>query len=439
MTKSVVTKVGWVTGASLVVSNMIGTGVFTSLGFQLADVQNTVSVVLLWALGGVLALIGAFTFAELGTYHNRSGGDYIFISEGFHPFLGYLSGWTSLVAGFAAPVAIAAIAMEDYLKPMGVPHTRLLSVVLILSISVVHSISVRHSGRFQLFTTVIKSLFIVGLLALPVFFAPYTGNALNFSAPITQEVFSSGFAVSLLYVTYAYTGWNAAAYIVGEIEAPQRNLPKALLTGTLLVTGVYVLLQLVFLMFASADQLRGNTEIALIAVRNILGEAGSKGVSLGIAIQLIATMSSYIWIGSRVTHTMAVHNSMWRFLRPTNRHLVPVKALWLQTCITLALLYSGTLEEVLLYTSFLLQLMGTLAVASLLRTPRREGQFYSPLRPYLQWAYVLFSSAVLVFIMMDKTRESLIGLGIILIGGITYFFSKEGYVRPADAHEEAAG
>lgn len=420
-------KIGWITATALVVSNMIGTGVFTSLGFQLTNVQNTVSIVLLWLIGGVLALIGAFTVAELGTYHNRSGGDYIFISEAFHPFFGYLSGWTSLVAGFSAPVAIAAIAMEDYFKPLGVPYTRYLSVVLILGLSAMHSISIKHSGWFQLLTTIVKALFIGILLALPFFFGGVPNHAINFYAPIQPEVFSTGFAVSLLYVTYAYTGWNAAAYIVGEIDQPQKNLPKALLTGTLIVTIVYIALQLVFLQFARTDQLTGKSEVALVAIQNIFGNTGANWVSLGIAVQLVATMSSYIWIGSRITHTMAQQHGLWQFLRPCNAAQVPVRALWLQTGITLILLFSGTLEEVLLYTSFVLQLMGTLAVASLLRTKRTVGHFHSPLRPYIQWAYVLFSCAVLIFIMQDRPKESISGLLMICVGGATYFFSKVRY------------
>ncbi|HRK73650.1 MAG TPA: APC family permease, partial [Rhodothermales bacterium] len=215
--------------------------------------------------------------------------------------------------------------------------------------------------------------------------------------------------------------------IVGEIDQSQKNIPKALLTGTLIVTIVYIALQLVFLQFARMDQLTGKSEVALIAIQNILGNTGASWVSLGIAVQLIATMSSYIWIGSRITHMMAQQHGLWQFLRSNNGAHVPVRALWLQTGLTLILLFSGTLEEVLLYTSFVLQLMGTLAVASLLRTKRTEGHFHSPLRPYLQWAYVLFSCAVLIFIIQDRPKESIGGVLMICLGGATYFFSKERY------------
>lgn len=419
-------KINWLTATSLVVANMVGTGVFTSLGFQLAVVQNTWSIVLLWIFGGVLALIGAFSMAELGThYPNENGGDYVFISKALHPFFGYLSAFVSLVAGFSAPVAIAAIAMEAYLGALGWPHLRILSVVVVVLIGLLHSFSVHHSSRFQNITTLSKILFIACILGVGIGFAPVSNPATGFYTSFMNEALSTPFAVSLLYVTYAYTGWNAAAYIVAEIQYPQRNLPKALLTGTLAVTVVYVLLQLVFLKFASVSQLSGQADVAVVAFRNVFGEVGAKCMSVGIAVQLVATMSSYVWVGSRVSHRMAQDYPLWQLLHHQNMHGIPVRAVWLQTGITLVLMFSGSLQEVLLYTSFVLQLMGTLAVASLLNTPRKPNTYHSPLRPYLQYLYIVFSLGVLSFMMYNKPKESFIGLGIVGVGGLTYFWGRK--------------
>jgi amino acid transporter len=225
----------------------------------------------------------------------------------------------------------------------------------------------------------------------------------------------------LLYVTYAYTGWNAAAYIVAEIRDPRRNLPRALLLGTLGVTVVYIALQLVLLKFARVEQLQGQVDVAVISLANVLGPSGGRWISAGIAFQLIATMSSYVWIGGRVTQRMSQDFPLWRFFSKQTAQQIPVRAIWLQVGITLLLLFSGTLEQVLLCTSFVLQLMGTLAVASLLRTPRQPGDFPSPLRPWLQWIYITFSVFVLSFILTDRPRESLIGLAVVAIGGVTYW------------------
>ncbi|CAG5005873.1 Serine/threonine exchanger SteT [Dyadobacter sp. CECT 9275] len=415
-------KIGWLTACALVVSNMVGTGVFTSLGFQLDSIQNTWSIILLWTLGGILALIGAFTFAELGThYANENGGDYVFISKGIHPFFGYLSALVSMVAGFSAPVAIAGIAMEAYLAPFHISHPRILTVSIILVIGFIHSFSLKHSGIFQNFSTTIKVLFIVMILACGVYFSSLPGNAIRLDNSYRSEILTSGFAVSLLYVTYAYTGWNAAAYIVSEIKDPRKNLPKALLTATLAVTVTYILLQLVFLKFASAEQLKGKADVAVISFSNLFGSNGIKWISVGISVQLIATMSSYVWIGSRITRRMARDYPLWKYFDHMNRRDIPVRAIWLQIGITCLLLFSGTLEQVLLYTSFVLQLMGTLAVASLLGSQRKPGDYPSPFRPWLQWTYIIFSICVLGFIAIDKPLESFAGLAVVLLAGISYF------------------
>ena len=415
-------KISWTTACALVVSNMVGTGVFTSLGYQLMSVQNTWSIILLWVLGGVLALIGALTFAELGThYPDQNGGDYVFISNGLHPFLGYLSAWVSLVGGFAAPVAIAGKAMEAYLAPFGLANPRALTVAVVVAIGVLHSVSLKQSAVFQNAATLVKIGFVALILAVGVAVAALPGNALRWDASYQREVFTPGFAVALLYVTYAYTGWNAAAYIVAEIRDPRRNLPRALLLGTLVVAVIYVALQLVFLRFATVAQLQGQADVAVVALGNVPGLSGGRWVGAGIAVQLIATMSSYVWIGSRVTQRMAQDFPLWRFFGKQTDRQIPVRAVWLQTGITLVLLFSGTLEQVLLCTSFVLQLMGTLAVASLLRTPRRPTDFHSPLRPWLQRGYILFNLCVLAFILTNRPRESLIGLAVVLVGGVTYF------------------
>lgn len=418
-------KIGWKTALMLVISNMVGTGVFTSLGYQLVEVQNVWSIILLWVLGGVLALIGAFTFAELGTHYNKSGGDYVFISEGFSPFWGYLSAWTSLIVGFSAPVAIAGLAMEAYLSPFHISNLRLYIVLVIIGISLFHTFSLRHSSFFQISATVFKLLFVLFLLGVGIYFTATEGNAISVETSLLSEISKSGFAVSLLYVTFAYTGWNAAAYIVGEIRNPQRDLPRALILGTLSVMVVYVLLQIVFLKFGTLLQLEGQAEIAIISVQNVLGKSSMPWISAGIGLQLIATMSSYVWIGPRIIHAMAKHHSLWRWLRPLNAHDIPVRAIWFQCLIILILLLSGSLQQVLIYTSFLLQLMGTLAVASFLNIKRKTKGFKSPWSPFIQYFYVVFSLFVLAFIIYDKPFESIIGLGILVFGAFTYFISKK--------------
>ena len=418
-------QISWKTAAALVVANMVGTGVFTSLGYQLLAVQHTFSIMLLWLIGGFMALLGAFSYGQLGTHFSESGGDYIFLSRIFHPMLGYLSSWVSLVVGFSAPVAIAAIAMMQYLAPFGVSHSAGPAVVVIALAGLVHSFSVRQSGRFQNVTTALKIVFVFALIALGLAYAPgVTPNAVDIGGNWAQELTTPGFAVSLIYVSYAYTGWNSAAYIAGEIRDVRVGLPKALIGATLLVTVLYVLLQFIFLKHASVDQLAGKVEVATVATQNVLGTSGSRWVSLFIALQLVATIGSYLWIGPRVTHAMAKEHALWKPLRKRNADGIPVRTLWLHVAIAMVLTLTGTFEQIVIYAGFVLQLNVTLVVASVLFLKKRPDTFQSPFYPYAQYLFIGFSLWILGYTLYDKPVESLIGLGIIGVGVVTYFLNR---------------
>ncbi|HAH35635.1 MAG TPA: amino acid permease, partial [Algoriphagus sp.] len=317
-------KISWKTAAGLVMANMIGTGVFTSLGFQLLQVQNTWSIILLWVIGGIMALIGALIYAELGTHFKKSGGDYIFLSETLHPSIGYLYAWVSLTVGFSAPIAIAAMAMNNYLNPI-IRAGIYPGLAFLLFIPLTHIFSIKRSSQFQNLFTLIKILFILGLIGIGLSLSnQISTSALDFSGTWKNEVVLPGFAVSLVYVFYAYTGWNSAAYIVEEIDNPRKNLPKALLAATSLVLVLYVLMQLVFLKHANQEQLLGQVEVAEISFKNIFGEPGAIWVSILIGIQLIATISGYAWVGPRVTYAMAKDFKIWKPLSKTNSKGIPV-------------------------------------------------------------------------------------------------------------------
>lgn len=415
-------KINWKTASGIVLANMIGTGVFTSLGYQLLDIQGTWTIILLWVIGGVLGLIGAFSFAELGTHFQRSGGEYVYLSRIFHPIMGYMSAWASLTVGFPAPVALAAIAMTEYLSPFGLGGAKWLAVTVVICISLLHSFSLRQSKNLQDFSTLIKMAFILGLVTIGIFTLSNVESALDFSPRLlSKEIWLPGFSVSLIYVTYAYTGWNSAAYVVGEINNPRKSLPIALISSVFLVTILYILVQLVFLKHASRDQLSGEVDVASIAFQNIFGPTGAKWVSFFIAIQLIATISGYTWVGSRVTQEMAKDYSLWAPLSKTNRNGIPVRAIWLHTAICIFFTLSGTFEQVLVYAGFTLQLMSTLAVSSLIFLKRKAGTYHSPLKPTLQILYVVFNIGVLGYVIITRPLESLVGIGIILLGGCTYF------------------
>lgn len=417
-------KINWKTATGLVIANMIGTGIFTSLGFQVMEVQNTWSILLLWTLGGGMALIGALVYAELGTHFHRSGGDYIFLSRAIHPSVGYLYAWVSLTVGFSAPIAIAAMAMNQYLKPLlGV--TLLPGMFFLITIPIAHMVSVKQSASIQDFLTAIKIGFILILIGLGIWYAPALGEAsFDFSSSWKQEVVMPGFAVSLIYVFYAYTGWNSAAYIVEEVNDPLKNLPKALISATVFVMVLYISLQLLFLKHASIEQLQGKVEVADIVFGNLFGSYGALWVSFLIAVQLIATISGYAWIGPRITQAMARDFRLWRPLAKVNTNGIPIRAIILNTGISFGLFMTGSFEQVMLYAGFVLQLMGTITVYSSLRI-KDVGGFKSPFKPWIQMIYILFSSGIMVYLFWDRPWESFAGLGILLVGLILFFFDKK--------------
>ena len=417
-------KISWKTAAGIVIANMIGTGVFTSLGFQLAVVQNTWTILLLWTFGGVMALLGALVYAELGTHFRRTGGDYIFLSETIHPLVGYLYAWVSLVVGFSAPIAIAAMAMNNYLSPV-LGETQLPGLLFLVLIPAVHIFSVSSSAKFQNGMTILKIAFVLGLIGIGLAFGTNsTSPALNFSDSWKEEILLPGFAVSLIYVFYAYTGWNSAAYIIEEVDQPKKNLPKALIGATVLVMVIYVLLQLVLLKHASVSQLTGQVQVADIAFGNLFGAGGAVWVSLFIGVQLIATISGYAWVGPRVTYAMAKDYKLWRPLAKVNGQNIPVRAIVLNTGISLVLFVSGSFEQIMLYAGFILQLMSTVTVYSSLKIKKQEG-FKTPFKPLPQLIYLGFSIALMGYLLVDRPKESLAGIGILLLGWGLYALDKK--------------
>ncbi|MXP06084.1 MULTISPECIES: APC family permease [unclassified Apibacter] len=416
-------KIGWKTATAIVISNMVGTGVFTSLGYQVPELHNTFTIILLWTIGGILALIGAFIYAELGAHFKQSGGDYIYLSRTYHPIMGYITSWVSLIVGFSGPIALAALAMAKYL---GFENERSTAILIIIIIAVFQCFSLKVSSRFQNIFAVLKVAFIVVLILIGISISPSPTNALLWDNSWTHEIIVPAFASSLVFVTYAYTGWNSASYIVEEIEKPKVNLPKALIIGTLFVTVSYVLVNFVFLKHASIEQMEGKEDIANIAFTNILGVRGVKWISYLIALQLVSTISGYLWVGSRVTQATAKENHLWSYLGKENKNRIPIWAVVAHTLISILIILSGKFEEIFIYTAFVLQLLSTAAVSTSLFIKKKDRVLFKGniflLMPVI---FLLFSFYILYFTFVNHPRESIIGLGIIGVGMTLYFFDKK--------------
>lgn len=432
-------KISLLTAVSIVVANMIGTGVFTSLGFQVADLPSPFAILVLWTMGGLVALCGALSYAELAAALPRSGGEYHLLSRIFHPSIGFLAGWVSATVGFAAPIALAAMAFGKYAEGIAAGLSPLwLSLLVVWITCAVHLTGIQRGSAFQNVFTILKVGLVVcfiaaGLFAAgwqPVSFAPTAGDWQLISG-------STAFAVSLVYVMYAYSGWNASTYIVSEIRDPQRNVPRSLFFGTLLVLALYVALNATFLLSTpmekfvrwdpEAGRSVGQVEIGLIAGRHIFGEIGGHVMAALICVGLVSSISSMTWIGPRVTMAMGQDFPALRIVATQSANGIPRVAMVLQLLIVTFLLFTSTFERVLIYIQLALMLCSFLTVLGVIVLRVRRPDLP---RPYRTWGYpvtpVIFlavSAWMMFYTVSSRPAESLAGLGTMLAGLVVYFLS----------------
>ena len=336
------------TATAVVIANMIGTGVFGSLGYQLLDLHDFSAIIILWILGGAIALCGAFAYSELGAALPRSGGEYNFLTEIFHPSVGFLSGWVSAIIGFSAPIALAASLLGGYFgNVIGGYDPRWIGATVIVGITIIQSMDYRIGGGFQSFATIIKIVLILLFVICGFMFAhPQPISFVPSHATVTT-MFSGAFAAALVYVNFAYSGWNASSYIAGEIKQPSRNIPLSIISGTAIVTLLYVLLNFIFLYVAPGKEMAGVQEVAFIPAKYIFGENGGKVISLIISLLLISTISSMIIAGPRVLQRMGEDFSIFQIISHKNKHGIPAVAIWFQSIIALVILFTSSFRTIM--------------------------------------------------------------------------------------------
>lgn len=422
-------EIGHGPAVALVVANMIGTGVFTSLGYQLEALPSAFPILVLWAVGGVLSFCGALCYAELVSIWPRSGGEYHLLREAYHPLAGFLAGWVSLVAGFAAPIALAAMAFGRYMAKLGVPvEPMVLAAGAVVLVTVIMLGSTSAVGRFLGGLTVLKvSLilaFMVGAL-IPSTAVEAAGQVSLLPKPGDWDlIISGGFATSLVYVMYAYTGWNGAAYVAGELKDPQRSVPLALLGGTALVMLLYIGLNAAFLVKAPWETLRSEPEVALAAAKAIFGERGGAWMGGLIAFGLLSMLTGLTWAGSRVHQRLGQDLMRLSFLARVNKHGAPVGAVLLQGGLALLLLLSGTFDAVLNYVEALLLVSSLLAVLAVIwlrvRRPELHRPFKVPLYPLPPLLFAGATGYMLWFLVGQRPQELMWGGVTLLVGGVLY-------------------
>lgn len=428
--------IGFVTACAIVIANIIGTGVFTSLGFQLPEIHSGFALLMLWIIGGIAALCGALCYGELSAALPRSGGEYHFLSRIYHPAIGFMAGIVSATVGFAAPIALAAMAFGKYFEGVfGFGSPLMLSFAVVWLVALVHLGNLKVGSVFQNSWTLVKLLLIAVLVCAGLLVDPKQAISFLPTAADTMSIFGGPFAVALVYVMYSYSGWNAAAYITGEIKQPERNVPRALLCGTLVVIVTYTALNAVFLLTTPAQELAGQLEVGLIAGKHIFGEDGGRVVGGIICIGLVSAISSMTWIGPRVTMSMGEDTPFMRFLARKNRGGVPANALLLQLLLVNLLLLTRSFEGVVKYIQFALLFCSLLAVVGVIVLRRTRPELP---RPYKVWAYplppLIFSAItiwMMIYLLRSNPAESLAGLATMGAGLLLYLFSGQRRLKSA--------
>ncbi len=387
-------QLGVVSATALVVSNMVGMGIFTSTGFLAGDLGTPSLVLLIWVVGAIAALLGAFCYSELGVNFPSSGGEYVYLTQAYGPIWGFMTGWISFFAGFSAPIAAAALAFSDYLgyffpavKQANAPvvfgsgqfawkvgGAQMVACALVAVFSVLNFYGVQRVARIQNLLTGIKLLVIAGFIVLGV--AVGKGDWHNFSVPAvrwTSTPMPEQFAVSLFWIYVAYSGWNAATYVAEELKQPSRTLPMALAVGTVLVAVLFLALNVVFIYGVPMEQMKGVVAIGSLAASRLFGPQGAGIFSALMAVSLLATVNAMVTIGPRVYYAMAQNKAFPEAAGRVNaRWHTPVVAIIAQGLCTM-LMALTPFYDLVTYIGILLNFFAVMSVASLFIFRRRAG------------------------------------------------------------------
>lgn len=405
--------------AAIVVANMVGAGVFTTSGFALADLGSRGLVLTAWAVGGVLALLGALCYGALAAHLRESGGEYLFLSRTLHPVAGFLAGWISLWAGFTGAIALAAETVQTYLAdwlPAGFPPDLLGSALIVIA-GVLHAVRVAPGARAQNVAVAVKLVlltaltvwgaWVIGQRGVPAgaLDAAADGAVGNAPAAAAQAVGLGAFVTTLMWISLSYSGWNAAVYVAGEARDPQRTLPRALLLGTVAVTLLYLGWNGVLVGAAPVAELAGQQDIGAVAAQALGGDTLAGAVRILLALALWTSISSMVMIGPRVYAQMAEDGCLPRTL--AFRGEAPRAAIVLQVVLAVAVLWASGLREQLTNLGWILGLSTAAAVAGLLRERARVGReaLRIPGGPAVAWLFLLATLALVGVMVAVRVRE----------------------------------
>ncbi len=428
---SLIKEVDLFSATMLVVANMIGTGIFTTSGFIMKELQNPLAMLLCWFVGGIFALCGALCYGELGAMFPKAGGEYVFLRESFGRLIAFLSGWISLIVGFSAPIAASAIAFSTYFfRMIHVPYSwstvTLLSILVILIFSLVHCHSLFFGTKVQNILTAFKISLIFVFVIMGLLIGNGSMNHFSFSIDL-DTLFQEKFAISLIFVYFAYSGWNAASYIGSEIKKPKRNIPLSLFIGTIIVICLYLSLNVTCIYALSAEEMSGVLEVGTKAAEALFGKGIARYFSGAIAITILSSLSAMIMTGPRVYYAMAKDGVFFELFGKINSsHKTPAYSIFLQTGIAIIMVITASFDKLLLYIGFTLSLFAMLTVLGMmvlrfkkLSIERSYKTVGYPVTPIL---FIIGNIWIICFSIIKRPVSSLFGLGTIALGLFIYFY-----------------
>lgn len=432
---------------NMVIANMIGTGIFTAIGFQVMDgaIPDAFSIISIWVVGGVLSLCGAFAYSEVASTVNRSGGEYSFLTALYHPLAGFLSGWISLIVGFSAAIAALALATGEYLLPVvGVSNSlivsftgielsiqKIIALISILLISAVHIRGIKFGGIFQNILTSFKLLLILGIITLPFIFCKYDPSGVSFlpAENTAETIFSLSFAGSLVWVMFSYSGWNASSYIIDDLEDPKKNLPFSLIVGTIVVTIIYVLLNFVFLHVASFSELEGQLDVGNVVMQKVLGKNISVIFSGVFSIALFSGISAMMIAGPRVAEQIGRDFKLFKLLSKRNENGTPISAILFLTIISCLLVLFSSFKDMIEYIGISLTIFSIMTVFGvfIIRNKKMTNSlgvkcWGYPITPVL---FIALSFWMLLYFFNSDPMKILWCILTLIPGVVIYFFSKK--------------
>ncbi|MEN8229064.1 MAG: amino acid permease [Bacteroidota bacterium] len=431
---------GYFSLTNIVIADMIGAGIFTTSGLLLGQLHDPVLLLILWIIGGGIALCGALSYSELGANFPKAGGEYVFLSELFSPLAGFLSGWVSFFVGFSAPVAASSLAFSEYLirtipEGMSLGHIigikKATAIGVIMIFTLIHYFGLKSGSKVQNMLTMLKIILIVVLVITG--FAFGEGSFEHFRVRLTEDIGRVNLktiGLALMWIMFAYSGWNASTYVGSEIIDPVKNIPRSLITGTLFVTLIYLLLNTLYVYAVPAGEMKDVISIGGVTANNLFNRSLDQFFSLFIAVILLSAISSLIIIGPRVYYAMARSGHFFKMAKKINRSNVPGISILMQSGLAIIFVVSGTFDQIITLLSFSLGIFPILAVLGVFKLRMQKRSILKiPGYPLFPAIFIILSSIILVLAFLERPVESSIAIGVILAGIPVFYVLKRNYTR----------